>query len=178
MKSCTIQDKHIKCDFVTRPSQNSKQIASVPPTNNNNSVQLKLTSWQFGWKVRNAHIFTSIYNHKTKYHTWYIYKPDWYTVLLCEDLMIAICDWWCFWGVPFTLNVSSSQYQINKFNIGKILSSWWPQYDIHILRFKLQLRFFPLPSHLIMNRLMIGHWYRIYNCDNEREISNQMAFST
>jgi hypothetical protein len=151
----------------------------VPPTNNNdNSVQLKLTSWQFGWKVRNAHIFTSTYNHLTKYHAWYIYKPDWYAVLLCEELMIAICDWWCFWGVTFMLNISSGQYQINKLDIRNILSSWWLQYGILILRFKLQLSFLPLLSYLIMNRLMIQQRYQIYHCDNEREISNQMEFST
>jgi hypothetical protein len=92
--------------------------------------------------------------------------------------MFAICDWWCFWGVPFMPNISSSQYQVNKLDIGMILSSWWIQYGIFILRFKHQLSLFPLPPHIIVNRLMIRHWYRIYHCDNERKIWNQMAFPT
>ena len=177
MKGYTIQDTQFKCDFLTRPSQNSKQIASVPPTNNNNNkyVRLNLTSWQFGWKVRNVHIFTTTYNHLTKYHTWYIYKPDWYIVVLFLAIMWRFndCHLWLVmflrraihWGVPLALNVSSSQYQINKLDIGNISSSWWPQYGILILRSELQLSLFPLPLHLIIDRLTIRHWYRIYHCD-------------
>ena len=77
-----------------------------------------------------------------------------------------------------TLNISSRQYQINKLDMRKILSSWWLQYGILMLRFKIELSLFPLPPRLITNRLLIRYWYWIYHCDNEREISNQMAFST
>lgn len=175
MKGYTIQYTHIKCDFLTRPTQNSKQIASVPPTNNNNCVQLNPTSSQFGRKVRNAHLFTTTYKHLTKYHTWLIYKPDWYTVLLYLAIMWTFND--CHLQLVMFLrcavyaNISSSQYQIKKLKIGK-----WLQYGIIIMRFKLQWTPFPLPPHLIMNRLMLRHWYQTYHCDNEHEIPNQMAF--
>ena len=129
------------------------------------------------------HIYLQLHiNILTKYHTWYVYKPDWYTVLLFLAIMWTVNDRH-LWLVMFLrhdihANISSSQYQINKLDTGKILSPWWLQYGIIIIRFKLQLILFPLPPHLTMNRLMIRHWYRIYHCDNECEISNQMAFRT
>jgi hypothetical protein len=131
MKGYTIQDTHIECDFLTRPSQNSKQTASVPPTNNNNNcAQFNLTSWQFGWKARNAHLLTTTYKYLTKYHTWHVYKPDRYTVLLFLAIMWRFNDCHLLLVMFLRRAIPSSQYQTNKFDIGKILSSWWLQYGI------------------------------------------------
>ena len=106
--------------------------------------------------------------------------PDWYTVLLFLAIMWTFND--ChlrlvmFLGCAIHANISSSQYQINKLDIGKILPSWWLQYGIIIMGIKHQLTLFPLSPHLIINRLMIRHWYQTYNCNIECEIPNQMAF--
>jgi len=120
---------HIKCDFLTRLTQNPKQIASVPPTNNNNCVQLNLTSWQFEWKARNAHLFTTTHKYLNKYHTWYIYiyiyKPDWCTVILFLAIMWTFND--ChlrmvmFLRYAIHANISSSRYQITRYQINSTL---------------------------------------------------------
>ena len=91
--------------------------------------------------------------------------------------MIAICVWW-FRRQAIHTNISSSHYHKDKLNIRKILSSGCLQYGTHITRFKFQFSLLPLPPHLIMNRCIIRHWYRIYHHDNECEISLQMAFPT
>jgi hypothetical protein len=139
MKGYTIQDTQFMCDFLTRPSQNSKQIASVHPTNNNNCVQFNLMSWQFGWKVRNEHIFTSTYNHLTKYHTWYIYKPDWYTVLLFLAIVWRFnnCHFWlvmflrrAIHAQHFIKSVSNKQTRYRKHFILHMTKMWHTYLEI------------------------------------------------
>jgi hypothetical protein len=95
---------------------------------------------------------------------------------LCDDCHL----WWLvmFQSHAIHANISSSQYQIEKFVIRKnsihLMTRTWHTYH----QINITMRSFALPSHVIMNSLILRHWYRIYHCDNECEISHQMALPT